>query len=171
MKSKDATFKKIIQENDTRLRNICSYYSYNSGNYDDLYQEVLLNIWKSLPSFKGKAKMSTWIYRIAINSAMSFSIKENKRIQFELNVDSAKVPDLITEDSNDKTIKEERLEKLRLELNNLKVIDKLLISLMLEEQSTSEMAEIIGITEPNVRTKLHRIKQHLKETLNNNDHE
>ena len=137
-----------------------------------MYQEVLINIWKSLDSFRGDSAINTWIYRVAVNTSLSFTGKSIRHMKLMISADTQNL-NLITNGDNDGETgdREKRIETLQQELNQLSVIDKALISLMLEGLSMREIAEIIGITEPNVKVKIHRIKNHLKERLKIDNHE
>ena len=170
MNRKEEKFKQLIAEQHERILSICRHYAGPGDSCKDLYQEVLINIWKSFDSFRGESAISTWIYRIALNTALSYSAKEFKRMNFNLSLENTKIPVMLDDSADNAQLKESQLDALHVEINNLSVIDKLLVSLMLENLSTREMADIIGITEPNVRTKLTRIRENLRQTLNTNDH-
>jgi RNA polymerase sigma-70 factor, ECF subfamily len=131
-----------------------------------LQQEVMINVWRNLGSFRGDAALSTWIYRIAVNTCLSYIMKENRRSEFNLSIDHKSVEHLMQEDDKaEKILNEQKLDDLHNTINQLTVIDKLLISLSIEKVTTREMADIIGITEPNVRTKLHRIREELRQKM------
>ena len=170
--NKEDTFNKIVADNGLRIQRICRYYNSDPEDQKDMYQEVLINIWKSLDSFRGDSAVNTWIYRVAVNTSLSFTGKTFRHMKLMIPADT-KYLNLITDteypDSMDD--KESRFEQLQNELNLLSVIDKALISLMLEGLSMREIADIIGITEPNVKVKIHRIKTRLKERLNNKNYE
>jgi len=136
-----------------------------------MFQEVLINIWKSLDRFRGESAIGTWIYRIAVNTALSHIGKISRRLDTSLYVDFQKF-NLISDDDHAQELlrKEAQIEKLQSELNLLSIIDKTLISLTLEGLSTKEIAEVIGITEPNVRVKIHRIKAELKTKITENSY-
>jgi len=168
MNNKEEQFKKIIADNSERIKRICNYYAPAYDDRQDIYQEILINIWKSLPNFKGNAMISTWIYRVAVNTALSFTGKAFKNMQVNISIETQNL-NLLTDNDASAIKKEEdkQFEKLKLELNQLSVIDKALISLMLEGLSMKEIADIIGITEPNAKVKIHRIKESLRTKLNN----
>ncbi len=170
--NKEEKFKAIISENSDRIRRICRYYNGNQEDQKDMYQEVLVNIWKSLDNFRGDAAITTWIYRVAVNTSLTFTGKAYRRMKLLVYGDMQKVTTVIDDESlTEKLKKEQLLNQLQTELNQLPVMDKALISLMLEGISMKEIADIIGITEPNVKVKIHRIKTQLKEKLKNIDHE
>ena len=120
-----------------------------------MYQEILVNIWRGLDSFRGDSEIGTWIYRIAVNTSLSFAGKEYKRMKLNVDLETLNLDKLLIDGSDDNTIKEEQIQTLQIHLNQLNVIDKALMGLLLEDLPTKEIADIIGITEPNVRVKIH----------------
>lgn len=169
--SKEIRFKQIIEQNNSRINKICSYYNSNAEDRKDMHQEILVNIWKSLDKFRGDSSISTWIYRIAVNTSLSFTGKAYSRMKLNLKDDPQNMNLLLDEgELEQKQRTEKNLEELETQLNLLSVIDKALITLVLEGLSMREIADVIGLTEPNVKVKIHRIKEHLKQQLIN-DHE
>jgi RNA polymerase sigma-70 factor (ECF subfamily) len=166
MKNKEAQFKNIIDENEDRIKRICRYYAPNDLEMKDIYQEILVNIWKSLENFRGESALSTWVYRIAVNTSLSYTGKAFKRMKLHVNSDFSRLKVLAVDDVEEKQIKENQLEELQTELNQLSVIEKAIMSLVLEGLNYKEISEVIGITEPNVRVKIHRIKDSLRKKLN-----
>ena len=131
-----------------------------------MYQEVLVNIWKSLDGFRGDSALSTWVYRVAVNTSLTFTGKAYRNMKLTVDSDTANLNSILDDENlNEKLAQEQLLERMQSELNQLSVIDKALISLMLEGLSMKEIAEVIGITEPNVKVKIHRVKSQLKEKL------
>ena len=168
---KEERFNQIVVENSERIRRICSYYNANKQDQKEMFQEILINIWKSLDRFRGEAAMSTWIYRIAVNTAITCTGKINRHIKVTVHTDFQRLNAVLDDDVlEEKQIKEVQLDMLQSELNTLSIIDKTLISLMMEGLSTKEIADVIGITEPNVRVKIHRIKIELKRKLSGENH-
>jgi len=164
--SKEEKFNAIVSENSERIRNICRYYNSNAEDQKDMYQEVLVNIWKSLDSFRGDSALSTWVYRVAVNTSLTFTGKAFRHMKLIVNSETANLNSILDDENLNKKLEQEQLlERMQSELNQLSVIDKALISLMLEGLSMKEIAEVIGITEPNVKVKIHRVKSHLKEKL------
>lgn len=163
---KEEKFNAIVSENGERIQRICRYYNSNTEDQKDMYQEVLVNIWKSLDSFRGDSAISTWVYRVAVNTSLSYTGKAYRRMKLMVNSDTQNLNSLMDEENlKEKLKQEEQLEQLQTELNQLSVIDKALISLMLEGLTMKEIADVIGITEPNVKVKIHRVKTQLKEKL------
>nr|WP_321356750.1 RNA polymerase sigma factor [uncultured Draconibacterium sp.] len=164
--TKEEKFNTILSDNGERIRNICRYYNSNVEDQKDMYQEVLVNIWKSLDSFRGDSAISTWVYRVAVNTSLTFTGKAFRHMKLMVNSDTTNLNSILDDENLKQKLAEEKLlERMQLELNQLSVIDKALISLMLEGLSMKEIAEVIGITEPNVKVKIHRIKSQLKEKL------
>ena len=164
---KEKQFKQIITENEERIMRICRYYNPNPEDRKDMYQEILVNIWKSLDRFRGDSKLSTWVYRIAVNTSLSFTGKTFRNMKLMVYSDCMYLNALFDDDELLLKQKQEAdLEQLEVQLNLLSVIDKALISLLLEGLSMREIADIIGLTETNVRVKIHRIKEQLKEQFN-----
>jgi len=164
---KDIAFKQIVEDNSDRIMRICRYYNPNAEDQKDMYQEILVNVWKSLDKFRGDSAISTWIYRIAVNTALSFSGKTFRNLKMRIDKDPNQLNLLLDDDAlEQKMMQETHLEELQTQINQLSVIDKALISLVLEGLSMREIADVIGLTEPNVRVKIHRIKDQLKQQLN-----
>lgn len=163
---KEDRFNEIVSENGDRIQRICRYYNSNPENQKDMYQEVLVNIWKSLDNFKGNSSVSTWVYRVAVNTSLTFTGKAFKEMKLIVDVDAENFNHVIDEDILDSKQKQElQFEELQKELNLLSVIDKALISLMLEGLSMKEISDVIGITESNVKVKIHRVKENLRTKL------
>ncbi len=159
---KEDNFTQLVKENSERIMRICCYYGNGGISADDLYQEVLINIWKSLSKFRGESSVYTWIYRVAVNTCLTHAVKSNKYYSTKVTPSPSLLNNLADSELLDKIEEEERYEKLSEEINLLSVIDKALISLVIEGLSTREISEVIGITEPNVRTKISRIKTELR---------
>lgn len=170
---KEEQFNQIVLENGDRIRRICGYYHANRDDQLDLYQEVLVNIWKSLDRFRGDAAISTWIYRIATNTSLQFIRNKKQRINLMVSDEICPIEQVFddVDDPSGKLMQEQLIERLELEINQLSVIDKALITLMLEGLSVAEIADIIGITTSNVKTKIHRIKNFLRTRLKNENYE
>lgn len=169
---KEEQFNRLVAENNERIKRICSYYNSNVTDQQDMYQEILVNIWKSLDSFRGDSAVSTWIYRVAINTSLSYTGKAYKQMKLMVPADSCYLSNVLDDDSLvNKQLQEQQFEDLQNELNQLSVIDKALISLLLEGLSMKEIASVIGITESNVKVKIHRVKTQLKEKLEGKSYE
>lgn len=163
MNQKEKLFASILTNNQEKLFRLCCYYSKNSEDRKDIFQEILYNIWKSLKNFRGEAAIDTWIYRIALNTAIGYVNKEHKRQSDTLKIDLLFNHNLLQADDQEQRVRlEESIAELHIKLNQLSIIDKAIMTLLLEELSTKEIANIVGITQANVRVKIHRIKNQLK---------
>ncbi|MFO1486857.1 MAG: sigma-70 family RNA polymerase sigma factor [Verrucomicrobiota bacterium] len=135
---------------------------------NDLLQEVLLAIWKSIPAFRGEAKPTTYLYRVSHNAALLWSRTEkNYRRRVERFTTSS--TEVLTADADPLT--DERLGKIYAAIHQLKPLDRSLMLLSLDGLSYREMADVLGLSESNVGVKLNRIKAQLTETLKGNEHE
>ena len=162
---KEQKFNQIVTENSERIKRICRYYNDNIQDHQDMYQEILINIWKSLDKFRGDSKLSTFIYRIAVNVSITYANKSFKQSKLYVSADTNNINEIIDQPQEDKAEKEKQIQQLHTALNTLSVIDKALISLVLEGLTMKEITNVIGITESNVKVKIHRIKTYLKEEL------
>lgn len=165
MSKNEKQYKVIIEENQGRIRSVCRQYAGVSGDADDLYQEILINIWKGMESFRGDSQVSTWVYRVAVNTALTYVNKKHKYMNFNMYWDDGKARELVSEDPEVRIEEEKKVDLLTGMMNQLSVVDKIIMSLVLEELSSKEIAEIVGITETNVRVKIHRIKEELREKV------
>ncbi len=157
-----AAFVAIVKENEGLLYKVTRVYADTKEDQKDLYQEIVYQLWKSFDSFRGNSKISTWMYRIALNTAIAYLNKSKKkvpqvRLEFELSHPI---------DEKDGTT-EERLKILYAMIKQLNVIEKGLILLLLEGKSYDEIATITGFSGSNVGTRLSRIKKKLKENVKN----
>ena len=171
MQRKEERFNLLVKENQQKIQKICKYYAPVNEDQKDIYQEILVNIWKSLENFRGEAQESTWIYRIALNTAMGFAGKEFRRMKIVIDGGEKNLLNLFSDDDSEIILKEKQVNLLQDQFNQLSVIDKAIMSLVLEDLSMKDIAEIIGITEPNVRVKIHRIKETLKEQMKGGNNE
>lgn len=160
-------FLKLIAEHKLIIYKICNSYCKIAGDRDDLAQEITYQLWRSYNHFNGSVKFSTWMYRVALNVAITFYRKTQKSGAIIIPGE----PDTEIEDKKEDTaVLEKNIDLLQQFINELKQLDKALMILYLEEKSYQEIAEILGITETNVATRISRIKDKLKlkfSTLNN----
>lgn len=156
----------MMARHDKLIYKICYNYCQDPGDREDLRQEIIFQLWKAFPSYKPDFKVTTWMYRVALNTAVSYYRKYGRRKQQERDLnDLAKAP---TKDNN---YEEDRLEQLQSAINDLKPVDKALIILQLEGEHLASIAAISGLTETNVSTKLSRIKKALHKKLTQKTHE
>ena len=172
MKDREKIFKELISDNETKIRRVCSYYAHSEEDRKDLFQEILINVWKSFESFRGDSAVGTWLYRVALNTALGFSGKEFKRLRFNVDFDSIRMSNLgCDEEVSEAVVMEQKFALLQNHLNQLSVIEKAIMSLVMEGLPLREIADVIGLTEPNVRVKVHRIKESLREDLKGGDYD
>ena len=158
-------FISVIKDNQNLIFKICYSYCSNAENRKDLQQEILIQLWNSFPKFDGRVKISTWIYRIALNSAISFYRNDCKHKDKKRSID-ASIISLSNFESDSE--QDEKIVMLYQFIERLDEMDKALILLYLDDNKYKDIADILGITETNVATKISRIKKNLKEQFNNN---
>ena len=162
MSSLEKKFLEKIKKHKGVIFKISKMYMDNFDDQKDLFQEITFQVWKAYPTFEGRSAFSTWLYRIALNTAIIF-LKSEKRRSFIQNdeVENFKIT------QNDYNEEEElKLKKMYDAINQLNAIDKALIFYYLEDFSGREIASQLGITEVNARVKLNRAKEKLKELIN-----
>ena len=151
----------MIEEQKRIIYKVCYMYSNDQDDLNDLFQETVLNLWKGFPSYRGDSKLTTWVYRIAMNTCISFLRHASTRPQtvpMTANVASQMAADEDTE---------ARLQDLYKLINQLGKLERALILLWLEERSYQEIADILGLSKANVAVKLNRIREKLKKMSNN----
>ena len=162
MQSSDKEFLAKIDKHKGIIFKISKMYMDNRDDQNDLFQEIIYQVWKSFSSFEGKSEFSTWLYRIALNTAIIF-LKSEKRRSFIQNDDVS----LYKLKEDDYNLEDEQNLKLMYEcIQKLNPIDKALIFYYLEDFSGKEMAEQMGFSEGNARVILNRAKDKLKELIN-----
>lgn len=157
---KSNIFLSVIEVNKGIIYKIANSYCKDNEDRKDLVQEIILKLWKSFDSYNEQFKHTTWIYRIALNTAISYYRKEKSRNKFTTAFSESI---LQIADFNDNKPREQGVVFLTQFIYELKELDKALMLLYLEEKSHKGIAEIIGITETNVATKIGRIKNSLKQ--------
>lgn len=155
MEKVEQAFVELVHEYERVIYKVCYLYTTPHNTLNDLYQEVVLNLWKAFPYFRHECKISTWVYRISLNTCISFIRKEKKNPEI---VTLTQEADFMEE--NDDT--RQMLAQLYRLISRLGQLEKSIILLYLEEKSYEEIAEITGLTVTNVGTKLNRIKDKLK---------
>jgi RNA polymerase sigma factor (sigma-70 family) len=155
-------FISIIKDHKRIIYNVIYAYCRNHEDRKDLEQEVTIHLWKSLKTYNNAFKLSTWIYRIALNVAISHYRKDHKRLENNTSIDEGIFR--IAEDQSDEEYKD-KIELLYQFINKLDDFNKAIIILYLDNNSYKDISEILGITESNVGTKVNRIKNQLKESF------
>ncbi|MBG7629874.1 MAG: sigma-70 family RNA polymerase sigma factor [Bacteroidetes bacterium] len=157
---KQQHFVKLIKENEGIVFKIALVYAFNEEDQKDLYQEIVYQLWKSFDSFRGDAKVSTWMYRIALNTSITHLKKEKKKGS-RVPIDSV----LLNKIEHIDTLMDERIQLLYKHIKQLNTIEKGVVLLYLEGKNYEEIAVITGFTVSNVGTRLNRIKQKLKSQI------
>ncbi|WP_319479343.1 sigma-70 family RNA polymerase sigma factor [uncultured Draconibacterium sp.] len=154
-------FLHIIQKNQGIIHKVCNIYCDTEDDRSDLFQEIVVQLWKSYPNFRRESKVSTWMYRVALNTAIT-SFKKSKRRpdQSSLTYDNFQI-----EEEKYDTETEENIKVLHKAIQQLTGIEKSIVLLYLENKKYEEIAEITGITQNYVRVKMNRIKKKLKKLM------
>ncbi len=144
---------------------VCNLYCHDEEDKKDLFQEIVLQLWKAFPSFRKEALNTSWMYRVALNTAISNFRKESKKPDRKSISDAEfQIPDInFSADEN------EKLHLLKQAIEKLSEIEKAIIMLYLEDKSYDEIAEIIGISHSNVGVRLNRIKSKLEKIIKSNE--
>ena len=150
-------FLSLINQYQNIIHKVCNIYMHDAADKEDLFQEITLQAWKAYKNFRGDAKFSTWLYRVALNTAISFYRKEKRKPVFES--PAGEFPDQADETSEI----EEQMQAMYTAIGTLSKIDKALVMLYLEDYSYDEIGNMLGITANNVAVKMNRIKTKLKE--------
>jgi RNA polymerase sigma-70 factor (ECF subfamily) len=153
------TFVALVQEHARMLLQISHAYGWTEDERKDLRQEVLTQLWKAFPSYDSRRRFSTWMYRIALNVAISSSRRRREHVPLE---ETSGAEDQGNPEGSEL---EQRLHALRQLVAGLPPLERALVLLYLDERSQKEIAEVLGISESNVSTKIHRIKQRLRERI------
>lgn len=149
-------FDSLYREFSGRIYKLCLSYAGDRLFADDLHQETWIAVWNSLPKFRGDSQIGTWIYRIAINTCLVGLKKEKPREGASEKI----LAQLVHQETEDNS---KEINRLYESISQLKESDRIIITLVLEEKPYPEIAEITGITENNLRVKIHRIKKELHE--------
>jgi RNA polymerase sigma factor (sigma-70 family) len=151
-------FQDLVEEHKKILYKVCNSYCRNQDHREDLAQEIIIQLWRSFRSFDARCQFSTWMYRIALNVAISFYRRENTRAQYVLSDD---VRLLNTRDETADQSAE--IQSLYQFIEGLDPLNKALVLLYLDGNSYREIADVLGITETNVATKISRLKQAMRQ--------
>ena len=159
MKEKENEFTDIVKRYKNTIYTVCYLFSKDNDEVNDLFQETLVNLWQGFGSFQGKCDLKTWIWRVSLNTCLTFERKKKRRVEtIPLSMDI----NLFT-DTDDDT---RQIQQLYHRINRLGVVDRAIILLWLENMSYEEIGQIIGISTKNVSVKLVRIKEQLKKMSN-----
>ena len=159
MKDIELQFTKIIKEYRKTIYTVCYFYSKDSEEVNDLYQEILINLWKGFEKFRGESSLKTWIWRVSLNTCNNQERKKKSSVQtIPLSIDI----DLY----NDDDVQSKQIQMLYDRINRLDVFDRAIILLWLENMNYQDIADVVGISLSNVTTRLFRVKEQLKSMSN-----
>ena len=151
-----------LERHQNIVHKICRIYTNDQDSHNDLFQEITIQLWKAFPKFRGDAKFSTWMYRVALNTAITLYRKSKRSIKTQ-DIDTVSFK-IKADEYDDQT--EQQLKLMYTAVKQLNDIDKALVFLYLEDQSYKEISDTLGITEVNARVKMNRVKTKLKSILN-----
>ena len=157
-------FENHIRENELLIYIVCRIYAYTDADRQDLFQEIVIQLWKAYPKFKGQAKFSTWLYRVGINTAIS-GLRKQKN--FITSYEPANLPPNRSDDNYSET-EEERLKQLYVAIEQLNQVEKAIVMLYMEDRPYDEMEDILGISQGTLRVKMNSIKEKLRELTKSN---
>ena len=158
METLDTTFAQMIREHKSTIYTVCFMFSKDSDEVSDLFQEVLINLWKGYASFQNRSSVDTWIWKVSFNTCISYERKKQKRATLPLTMDINLFEDK-DEDSR-------QIRQLYDRIHRLKPFDRAIVLLWLENMSYAEIGAIVGISTKNVSVRLYRIKEELKKMSN-----
>ena len=152
-------FAQTVKEHKSTIYTVCYMFSNNPEEVADLFQEILINLWKGFPKFREDSNVRTWIYRVSLNTCISSERKNKRRVEtLPLTMDIN-----LFDDSDDDT---KQVQMLRNRINKLGPFDRAIVLLWLENLSYEEIAAIVGISAKNVSVRLVRIREQLKKMSN-----
>lgn len=148
----------LVQEHRSLLYKVCRLYCFSEADRQDLFQEMVIQLWRSYPHFRRESKFSTWLYRIALNTAIS-DLRKQRRRPSPVNMNEIPTPlqEMIWPGEE-----EQQIRQLYAAIDKLSEIEKALVMLYLEDRSYEEMEEILGINQNNLRVKMNRIREKLR---------
>ena len=156
MDIKEQEFSRMVREHKSTIYTVCYMFSNDEDEVSDLFQETLINLWKGFESFRHESKLSTWIYRVAMNTCISADRKKRKqgsKVPLSMNIN-------LYDDEDHET---KQVRQLHERIQRLDLIDRALVMMWLEGMSYEEIADVVGISVKNVGVKLVRIKEKLKQ--------
>ena len=158
MKTLETAFAQMIKEHKSTIYTVCFMFSKDSDEVNDLFQEVLINLWQGFASFERRSKIDTWIWRVSFNTCISQERKKKRTSSIPLTMGI----DLFTDKDEDTR----QVQMLYDRIHRLKPFDRAIVLLWLEGMPYDEIAAIVGITTKNVSVRLYRIKEELKQMSN-----
>ena len=159
MENIELQFTKMVKEYRKTIYTVCYFFSKDTEEVNDLYQEILINLWKGFEKFRGESSLKTWIWRVSLNTCNNQERKKKSSVQtIPLSIDI----DLYKDDDT----QSKQIQMLYNRINRLDVFDRAIILLWLENMSYQDIADVVGISLSNVTTRLFRIKEQLKSMSN-----
>ena len=158
MKTLETAFEQVVKLHKSTIYTVCLMFSKDSDEVNDLFQEVLINLWKGFGGFEGRSDIGTWIWRVSFNTCISSERKKKKSATIPLSMEIN-----LFEDTDEDTRQVQMLYK---RIHRLKPFDRAIVLLWLEGMPYEEIAAIVGITVKNVSVRLYRIKEELKQMTN-----
>lgn len=159
MENIEFEFTKMVKKYKKTIYTVCYFFSKNKEEVDDLFQEILINLWNGFKKFRGESTLRTWIWRVSLNTCNGYERKKKRSVQaVPLSVDIDLYSDTDTHSK--------QIQMLYDRINRLDVFDRAIILLWLENMSYEDIANIVGITLPAVTTRLFRIREQLKNMSN-----
>ncbi|WP_407483561.1 RNA polymerase sigma factor [Elizabethkingia meningoseptica] len=159
MSQKEQDFSKLVKENQGLIIKVARMYTNTPDDQQDLFQEIVLQLWRSYDTFKGNSKISTWMYRVALNTAITLFRKTTRTVKTDELADFHQPID----DENDEN--QQQIALLYKVIKMLGDIDRAIVMMYLDDVPYKDIAENIGITEVNARVKMNRLKKTLKELM------
>lgn len=161
MAGEEQKFINLIKAHQGLIHKVCIMYESDREVRNDLFQEIVLQLWKSFPTFRGESKITTWMYRIALNTAISGFRKESRKVKTE-DLDEAhlNISEPYTGEEAD-----EHARNLQWAIRQLTEIERAMVMMVLEEIPYDEIAETVGITQNNVRVRMNRIREKLRKLM------
>ncbi len=159
MTTLETAFTQTVAKHKSTIYTVCYMFSQDADEVDDLFQEVLVNLWNGFEGFEHRSDIKTWIYRVALNTCISIDRKKrrNETVRLTMDID-------LFEDRDEDT---QQVSMLHKRISLLKPFDRAIVLLWLEDLSYEEIAQIVGISAKNVSVRLYRIKEQLKQMSNN----
>ena len=155
MKNQEQQFAQLVREHKSTIYTVCYMFSHDEDEVNDLFQETLINMWKGIDSFREESKISTWIYRVALNTCLLQERKKKREVP--------KVPlSMNVNFFEDEDAKVAQVRQLHQRIGKLGLVDRAIVMLWLEGSSYDEIGAVMGISAQNVGVKLYRIKEQLK---------
>jgi len=152
-------FVQLINEHTGLIQKVCRLYAATAQDRQDLFQEIVIQLWRAIPKFRQESKLTTWMYRVALNTAISSYRKQQRSI------DTTDIDFVMADiaDDNKAAEKEEKLKLLYEAIARLPEIEKAIVLLYLDDKSYEEMEEILGINQNNLRVRMNRVKEKLRQ--------